>query len=591
MSNEFDILIENATIIDGLGTPSYKGSIAIKKERIIGIEPSDKKLNGDAKKIINAKGLMVTPGFIDVHNHADLSILYYPKCESFVRQGITSFIGGQCGDTPGPYGKYVGEPWFYMDLYQDVKPTMYRSDWIIDRDELNKRHKEVYGWEIDWNTMGDYFKRVEEKGISINYVPLVGHGDIRTLVLGTDYKRRSTKEEITEMEAHVQQAMEDGCRGISVGRTYEPGNWAGYEEILACAKVAAKYGGIYTSHCLRSAPPEEDQKIDPPQNPILGLNEAISIARDANISVQISHLGNQYLVTPQNNDIMTEASIKATLKHIDDALQEGLDINFDIIPHHQTGGIFTSPWLAGLLSPWLKLLGSTDKLAKALRMADLRDEIKNKIIEGKIMMLNPSRFPTWADNIIIAECSKKDYVNKNISAIAEELELNTIDTLMKIIELDPNTKYTRKGWNEEWVKLEYYKHPAMMVGVDTFAVDENDQHNNPPWFLPNENAFGGMVRYLRVSVKDNKIMTWEEAIRKITSLPAKKHKMTNRGSLQIGAFADIVVMNPQEITDKGDQINPRKYPVGIKHVIVNGKIVVKDTNQINKLPGKILYRE
>lgn len=591
MSDEYDILIENASIIDGSGSPVYKGSIAVEGERITALESSDKRLRGDAKNVINAKGLTVTPGFIDVHNHADLSILYYPKCESFVRQGITSFIGGQCGDTPGPYGEYIGEPWFYMDLYQDVKPMMYRHDWTIPRDELNERHKEVYGWEIDWNTMGEFFERVEKKGISPNYVPLVGHGDIRTLVMGKDFKRRAKKNEITEMKKHVQQAMKDGCRGISVGRTYEPGNWAGYEEILACAKVATKYGGIYASHCLRSHPPKEGQKIDPPQNPILGVIEAISIAREADIPVQISHLGNQFLVSPQNNYIMTEASLRATLKHIDVAINEGLNVNFDVIPHHQTGGIFTSPWLAGLLSPWLKLVGSTEKLAEALKMADLREEIKDRIIDGKLFMLNPKRFPDWAENIVIAECNNENFVNKTVANIAEEQELEPMDSLMEIIVADPNTKYTRKRWEDEWVKLEYYKHPAMMVGVDTFAVDDLTKHNNPPWFLPNENAFGGMVRYLRVSVKDNNIMTLEESIRKITSLPANKFKMTDRGILQIGAFADIVIMNPEKITDKGDQLNPRRYPEGIIHVIVNGTMVVRGSKHTDLLPGKILYRE
>jgi len=589
MSTEYDVLIKNAVIIDGTGAPSFKGELAVEDERIAIVE-KDGGLKGDAKTVLDAKGLTVTPGFIDVHNHVDLSILYYPKAESFVHQGITSFVGGHCGDSTGPYGDLIGEPWFLMDLYQDVRPRIYQNDWQIPRDLINPRHKELYGWEIDWGTMGEYFKRVEETGLTPNFSPLVGHGDIRTLVMGTDYKRKATKKEVRAMKKHTEQAMEDGCIGLSVGRGYDPGSYAAFEEVLACAKVAKKYGGIYASHCMRSKEPKEEGKEQPP-NPIAGVLEAIDVGRKAKMSVQISHLGNQFIVTPTANKIMDEAAVRATLKAVDDAREEGLDVNFDVIPHHNTGGIFTSPWLAGSLNPWLKMAGSLEQFAENLKSEDLRDDIKAKINEGKLFMLNPKRFPDWADWPIIRVCKEEKFVDKCITEIAEEMEKEPLDALMDVLVIDPATKHERARNKDDWIKLEYYKHPEMMIGCDTFAVDEETVNRHPSWLFPNQNAFGGIVRYLRRTVREEKILTLEEAVRKITSLPARKHLMKDRGMLVNGAYADLVVMNPETIEDMGTQIEPRRYPKGIEHVFVNGVQVVEKGKHTGAMPGKILYRE
>jgi len=589
MSEEFDILIKNAVVVDGTGSPSYKGEIAVKGERIANIGKSS--IKADAKNVIDAKGLTVAPGFIDVHNHVDLSILYYPRAESFICQGITSFVGGHCGDSAGPYGDYIGEPWFYREIYEDVRPRMSRNDWLIPRDLFNERHKELYGWEVDWTTMAGYFKRIEATGLTPNFVPLVGHGDIRSLVMGTDFKRYVTKKEIKKMQEHVEQAMLDGCRGISVGRTYEPGSWADFDEILGCAKVAAKYDGIYNSHCLRGGPRGDKKPEEVPPNPVYGVEEAIDVGRKAKMSVQISHLGNQFIVTPPDNKIMTEAAVRATLKIIDDAVEKGINVHFDVIPHHQTGGIFTSPYLIGVLSQWLKIAGSPEQLAEALRMEDLRNEIKEKINSGKIQTLNPIQMPDWAEKRIIKVCKDERFINKTIDQIAKELKVGPLDALFEIVRTDPVTKNLSIRTDDDSAKIEYYKHPRMMVGVDTFAVDDKYEGRHPPYMFPNENAFGGMVHYLRRAVRETKTLSLEEAVRKITSQPAKKFKMTDRGVLKVGAYADLVVMNPETISDKGDQIEPRKYAEGIEHVIINGTFALKNRKHTGVLPGKILYRE
>ncbi|MBS7620008.1 amidohydrolase family protein [Candidatus Bathyarchaeota archaeon] len=587
MVEEFDIIIKNASIIDGSGGAPFKGAVAIRGERI---ESVGEKVRGDAGVIIDAEGLSVAPGFIDVHNHGDASIFYYPKAESFVRQGITTFVGGNCGSSPGPYGEYLDIGYFLYDIFTDLSLAMYYPDRLVERDKLNERHFEVFGWRIDWHTLGEFCKRVESVGISANYIPLVGHGEIRTLVMGRDYRRRATRSETKKMQEHVRTAMEEGICGISVGRDYEPGYYADLEELVACAKVAAEYGGIYTSHSLRTGLRRERKPGDAPPPKINGILEAIEVGRRCKMSVEISHLSPLYDVYPTGSEIMSEASVKATLKAIDDARSEGLDVNFDVIPHHLTGGIYASPWLAGLLLPWVRLVGSREGLAKALKMKDFRDEVRNIIMSGKWYGLNPNLNPSWAHLPNIVECRVEEFVGKTIAQVGESMKVDGLEALMEVLSLDPDTKAVLKG-EDDSTKLTFYKHPEMMIGIDTFCMDDKWECRNPPWYVPNENTYGGFPRYFRRAVKETNTLTLNEAIRKVTSLPARKFKIKERGLLKEGFYADIVVFNPATITDKGDQIEPRKYPEGIEYVIVNGVIVVNKSVHTGAKPGKVLYRD
>jgi N-acyl-D-aspartate/D-glutamate deacylase len=589
MPEDYDILIKNASIVDGTGAPGYRGALAVSEGRIAALGKVEGDLDADAETIIDGEGLVASPGFIDVHNHGDLSILYYPEAESFVRQGITTFVGGQCGDSPGPFGEYIGLPWFLSDLYGDVAPTMYNRQWLIPRDEVNARHKELYGWEIDWRRLGEFFEKVEAGGISPNYAPMAGQGDIRCLVMGPDFERKATKKEVKEMVGHVEEALEDGCIGISVGRDYDPGIWAGFDELLACAKAAAKYGGLYASHCLRTGHRKSRRPGEWPPAKIDGLIEAIDIGRKAGIPVQVSHLGSLYDVRPGASDIMAKAAVKATLKDIDDALEEGIDVSFDEIPHHATGGIYTSPWLVSYLTPWLRVAGSREQLVEALRMKEFRDEIKEAIWAGKHYGLNPHITEGWAKQRTIVECKDERFVDKNLAEIALELGVDELDALFTVVSADPEAKAIRKGSNV-WPKYMFYQHPQAMIGIDTFAVDDKRVSRHPPWFYPNENSYGGFPRYLRQAYRESGTLSLEEAIRKVTSLPASKFKLAGRGVLEEGAHADIVVFNPETVTDKGDQLNPRQYPVGIEHVIVNGVQVVKDSAHTGARPGSILRR-
>jgi N-acyl-D-aspartate/D-glutamate deacylase len=583
--SEYDILIRNALIVDGTGAQGFRGSVAVKGEKIVTVG----KVKGSAETVVDAKGLAVTPGFIDVHNHGDLTIMYYPRADGFVRQGITTFVGGQCGNSPGPFGDWIGLPWALNEVHSDVAPRMYVGDWLQPRELINRRHMEVYGWEIDWHTLAEFFERLERKGFSPNYVPMVGHGEVRSLVMGPDFQRHATMREVREMKAQVDQAMREGCRGFTVGRDYDPGIWASFEEILACAKVAARYGGVYQCHSLRTGHRKPRRPGESAPVMTKGVLEAIDVGRKAKMPVEVSHLGVLYNVVPGDRPVM-EAALGATLKIVDDARAEGLDVTFDEIPNHATGGISTNPWLASNLNPWLKVAGSLEQLGKALRMPDFRDEIKASILAGKHYGLNPNINPNWAELLTVAKCSDERFVDKTVAEAAEELGVDELEALMQVLIIDPEAKAIRKG-GDDWSKLEFFKHPEAMIGIDTFAVDETYEGKEPAPSLPNENSFGGFPRYLRRAVRETGTLMLEEAIRKVTSSPARKFKLTDRGALKPGCYADIVVFDPKTVTDKGDQLEPRRYPEGIEHVIVNGAFVVRDSKHTGALPGKVLRRE
>jgi N-acyl-D-amino-acid deacylase len=379
MSDEHDILIRNAFIVDGTGAPGYRGSVAVKGERIAAVGD----VRGGAETVIDAKGMAVTPGFIDVHNHGDMTIMYYPRADGFVRQGITTFVGGNCGSSPGPFGDLVSVGLMTGEIIQDLSPDMYYPSGLFRREEVNPMHRELFGWEIDWHTLGEFFRKLEAKGISPNYAPLLGHHPIRIMAMGTDNKRKATPAEVEEMKKHVEQAMKDGCVGFSAGRDYEPSIYADLDELVALAKVAAEYGGVYACHSLRTGLRKTRRPGEPPPIKINGLLETIEVGRKAKIPVEVSHLGALYDVVPTIDGELNEAAAKATLKIVDDARKEGIDVTFDVIPGIRAFGTSSNIWLAGTLLPWLRVAGSREQLAKALRMREFRGEIKDRIWEGK----------------------------------------------------------------------------------------------------------------------------------------------------------------------------------------------------------------
>jgi len=589
MDQEFDLLIKDATIVDGSGKPAYKGSIGVIDECVASVG----KVKGEAKEVIDASGLTATPGFVDAHSHADLTILWYPKAENFVMQGVTTFVGGQCGDSPAPLGDFVCVPWLLEDYLDELAPhKYYPPEPVFPLETVNKWMKDKFGWTMDWRTIGEYFTVVEEKGISCNYAPLVGQGAIRYVVMGKDYKRTATKSEVDQMIKLIHQAMEEGCIGMSAGLDYDPSVFADEEEITKCVSVLKKYGAIYAPHWKRTGRRRDIPMGTRPIETITSITECIQVSRKTGVSLQLAHLYGGYHVTPQPPPVLQEAIGKATLNVIDRARAEGLDVNFDVIPYSPSG--YPLPYLCSLLAPWLRELGSREKLAEWLKVPDYRNEVKEAIFAGKWFIsvaYNPNTNPHWAENITVLKSKRVKYEGKTLAKIAAEQGKDPINTWFDIVAEDPDTRGAVPDYRgtEEYVKL-FFKHPAGMVGVDTIVCDDKREQKSPPYMIPEVNTYAAYPSFLIRYVREQKLFTIEDAVQKVATLPAKVYKLKGRGVIETGAFADIVLMDFPHLKVLGDALEPRRYPEGIEYVFVNGTAVVKKGKHTGATPGKVLGR-
>jgi N-acyl-D-amino-acid deacylase len=327
-----------------------------------------------------------------------------------------------------------------------------------------------------------------------------------------------------------------------------------------------------------------------PPAKINGILEAIDVGRQAGAAVEISHLGTLYDVYPGGSPMLDESAAKATLKVVDDAIAEGLDVSFDVIPNTGGYGLYASTHLVGFLLPWLRVAGGREQLAEALRMRDFREEIVSTIMSGKWYGLNPNINPRWAGMNKIQESKNKEHVGKTVADIAKERKTEPIEALFDIIVEDPYTRIAGMSFASP-TKALFYKHPAMMAGIDTLAVDTSWRFESPPWYLPSQNSFNGFAAYFEDVVREDKTLSLEQAVHHVTALPAKKFKLRDRGVLREGAYADIVVMDIDRVKDMSTPLNPCVYPDGIMHVFVNGGHVVDNMAHTGLRPGKVLYRE
>lgn len=520
-----DLIIKNGYVIDGTGRKGYFSDIAIDKGRILGIGDYKDK---NADQVIDAKGLVVTPGFIDIHSHSDWRIFSTLQCENVIRQGITTEIVGHCGDSAYPV-------------------TNNKAQEIYDYFKTQKMDKAL----IDWKSTKEFWSRVEEVGISHNIAFLVGHGTVRLNVMGYD-NRKPTYDELKKMKILIEEAMEAGALGMSSGLPYPPGMYADTKEIVELCNVVKKYNGVYCTH-LRN---QGNRLIE-------AVKEAIEIGKSARVPVNISHL--------KASDKENWGKVYEAVKIIDEAREQGLNIICDVYPY-----VAASNPLSAELPGWICEGG----------MDELTNKLKDKSVLNKLKYEMPKADDEIWNLTYICDLERKEereYIGKSIKNISKFENIHPVDLICKLlIDNRNNIQVNVICMNEEDVKYVLsYKYSSIGADGGVFITDGYSGHPR---------AFGTFPAFIGRYIREEKLVSIEEGIRKITSMPAEFMGINDRGIIEEGRYADLVIFDFDKIIDKATYKYPALYPEGIEYVIVNGVIQV-ERSRFMKLPiGKIISR-
>ncbi|MGZ7073573.1 MAG: N-acyl-D-amino-acid deacylase family protein, partial [Candidatus Angelobacter sp.] len=490
-----DIVIHGGRIIDGTGNPWYAGDIAITDGRIVAI---GKIPGGIARRVIEAKGLVVAPGFIDMLGQSETALLIDNRSVSKLAQGITSEITGEGGSIAPQNALTIAA----------AQPSL-----------------DPYHLKIDWTTLDDYWQRLQKKGTPINIGTYVGAAQVREAVLG-DVNRAPTPEELEKMKALVAQAMQQGALGISTALIYPPGHYAKTEELIELAKVAARYGGIYATH-MRSEG----------QNEVAAIRETLRIGQEAQIPVEIFHL--------KVSGKSRAGKMIDIVRMIQEARDRGQDVTADMYPY--LAGMTA---LASSLPPWVAD-GGLNKLLERLRDPAVRQRIKTEMsATGERTWENLYLDSGGAPGVMVSSVVNpelKQYTGKTVAEIAQAQNKDPLDALMDFVLADKGLSSALYFIASEEDLQTGLRQPWTSIGLDI-----NEMSLDGPLFEPHTHprGYGSMARFLGHYVRDLQLLPLEQAIRKITSLPAQREHLVGRGLIKEGFFADITIFDPGSIIDK-----------------------------------------
>lgn len=525
--NRFDLVIRGGLIVDGTGAAGMVRDIGIRGDRIVAI---DDLAAASADQVLDAQGLVVAPGFIDIHTHTDAGLLVYPGAESKIHQGVTTEVGGNCGDSPFPLND---------------------RDWA----ELDREFFETYGWHVDWRDIGDFLSRLEQRKISINYAALTGHGTLRGCVVGHN-DVAATAEQMAAMKQRLAHTMEQGSYGLSTGLEYAPGSYAGTEELIELCKTVAQHDGIYATH-IRN----EDDQVE------AAVAEALRICREAEVSLQISHLK----TCNQSNWHKADS----LLEMIHGAAAAGMPVHAYRYPY-----IAYATGLTIFLPLWSRQ-GSTDEILQRLGDPQQFSKIAN-YVESR-----GQRIGGW-DRVVISSCvsaKNKIWEGKSIQECAATVGKSAVEFIRGLL-IDERNRVGIVGFamSEDNLK-KVLASPLVMIGSDGSAIAPTGKAAEGK---PHPRYYGTFPRVLGKYCRQEKVFDLPTAVKKMTSLPAEKMGFRNRGKIARGYFADITIFDPETIIDRASFVDPHQFPTGIEYVIVNGQITIKRGQHTGARAGVVL---
>ena len=521
---DYDLIISGGRVVDGTGSPWFRGDVGIRGDRIAAVGNLEK---ASAKRRVYAAGKYVAPGFIDMLGQSELHLLVDNRVESKIRQGITTEVTGEGGSIAPMNQVFIAE----------MKP------WL-----------EKYRLTVDWKDLDGYWRRLRKARPAVNLVTFVGAAQVRGAELGLGEVQPDSTQ-LGRMEQDVETAMRQGAVGVSSGLIYPPGSYAKTTELVALAKAAGRHGGLYASH-IRG----EDDVV------IQALDEAITIGREAQVPVEIWHLK----VALRKN----WGRMKEVVARIERARAEGVDVAANIYPY-----VAGSNGLSATVPEWAQA-GGNEAMIRRFHDAEARGRILREVKAAL------EREPP--EGILLASCVNpelKKYMGRRLDDVAKEMGKPPEEALLALVEADRAQGWVVRFWmSEDDVRL------AMRQPWVSFVTDNPGQATDGPFAedLAHPRAFGSMARILGRYVREEKVLTLEEAVRKMTSLPAGRVRLLDRGIVRPGMAADLVVFDLERVRDLATFEKPLQYSEGFSHVVVNGRVVLDDGKMTDERPGKPL---
>jgi N-acyl-D-amino-acid deacylase len=507
----YDILIKNGTVVDGSGRPMFRADVAIAEDRIVAIGDLT---HAQAEKEIDATGRYVVPGFVDVNNHSDTywQLLADPHLESMLRQGVTTIIGGNSGSSLAPF----------------VSPSVIRSiqKWT-DVERIN----------FNWLSMEEFLDEVARRQPGVNFATLVGHGTLRRGVM-KDETRTITPDEITLMQRYLKMAMKQGGIGLSTGLKYTHARGAGARELMTLAKSACDVGGIYTTYVR-----------DEEENLVKAVEEALMIAKESKVPIHISHLK---AVGEKNWHLMDEV-----FNLIETAALNDIAVTFDVYPYTSTGSV-----LYTLLPEWVTENGRTLMI----------EQLKDKQTYASVLRDMRKDETDYSQVLIAVSTLSKMLTRRRISDIATLQGKSPEEVVLDLLLASDGRAIVSMEVLSEKNVLKAIQHPFSVISSNGVGYDLAHKATGD---LVHPRNFGTFPKVFAEYVRRQKALSWEEAVHKMTGKPAEKFHIEQRGLIKESYFADIVVLDPETVEDKATMEDPYQYPVGISHVLINGRMALE----------------